>query len=74
VKGKIALYSLGIGIIALGGLIYNHLVHGEPILLDHLPLILVLAPVFGFFLWLRWDWAKEERQRKLGHRDLDGDA
>lgn len=61
-KAKVALYALVIGIFTLGSAIYNHLVHGKPILLERLPMILVIAPVLGFFIWLRWDWAKAKQQ------------
>lgn len=73
-KGRIALYSLGIGILALGSTIYDHLVHDEPILLERLPLILVIAPLFGFLIWLRWDWARAERRRHVDQKLTDGDG
>lgn len=62
-KGKVAVYTLGIGIIALAGAIFNHVAHGKPILLDRLPLVFLVMPVFGYLLWLRWDWAPEEGRR-----------
>lgn len=59
-KTKIALYALGIGIFVLGSLIYNHLVHGEAINLGGLLLAMILLPLFGWLIWLRWDWTPNE--------------
>ena len=73
-KEKVALYALVIGILTLGSAIYNHLVHGKPILLERLPMILVIAPVLGFFIWLRWDWAKAKRQSPVELGRHTGDA
>ncbi len=73
-KGKVALYSLGIGILALGGAIFNHLAYGKPILLERLPMILLISPVLGFFLWLRWDWAAERGRKVRAERKREGDS
>ncbi len=73
-KGRIALYCLAIGILALGSTIYDHLVHGEPILLERLPMIFVIAPVLGAVVWLRWDWATAKRQGEVERRGHDGDG
>ena len=64
-KEKVALYSLGIGILAVGGSIFNYLANGKPIVLERLTLVLILAPLFGYFIWLRWDWAPAKRREKL---------
>lgn len=63
-KEKIALYALGIGIVVLGSAIYGHLVDGEPIHLGRLLVVLFLGPVFGYFIWLRHDWAEPIGKRK----------
>jgi hypothetical protein len=64
-KTKIALYALGIGIFVVGSLIYNHLVHGEAINLGRLWLAMILLPLFGFFVWLRWDWTPNEGRKQF---------
>ncbi|AWW75029.1 hypothetical protein CD351_11385 [Erythrobacter sp. KY5] len=64
-KEKIALYSLGIGIFVLGSVIYDHLVHGEAIQLGRLWLAVLLLPVLGYFIWLRWDWAPNEGRKRF---------
>jgi len=72
-RDRIILYSLLIGIIATGGLIYNHLANGTPIQLERLIFVMLLLPVFGYFMWLRWDWAPEEgrkaRERRRRERE-----
>lgn len=72
-QDKIILYSLLIGIFALGNLIYSHLASGTQIELDRLPVAMVLVPVFGYFIWLRWDWApkegREARERQRRERE-----
>jgi hypothetical protein len=69
-KEKIALYALGIGIFALGTQIYRHVTEGEPIQFENLWMILVLPPLFGYFIWLRWDWAPTEgRKRYLREKE-----
>ncbi|WP_086734792.1 hypothetical protein [Erythrobacter colymbi] len=67
-KEKVALYSLGIGIFATGGAIFNHLVHGKPIRLELLFFTPLIALVFGYLLWLRWDWAPEEGRKACAER------
>lgn len=67
-KEKVALYTLGIAIFALGALIYNHLVNGEPIVLGQLVYVLILPPIGGFMIWLRWDWAQAKRREKRAER------
>jgi hypothetical protein len=73
VKDKIALYSLGIGIFALGGTIFNHLAYAKPISLERPPLILIIAPLFGYLIWLRWDWAPAARCRELEQQRREKD-
>lgn len=63
-RERIALYALGIGIFALGTMIYRHLAQGEPIHFENLWLILILPALFGYFTWLRWDWAPGEGRRQ----------
>lgn len=72
-KGRIALYALGIGIVTLSSVIFNHLAYGKPILLDRLPLIVLIAPLLGYFIWLRWDWAPAQRRKTLERRAQDED-
>lgn len=64
-KERVALYSLGIGIFALAGAIFNHLAYGKPIRHEALVMIPFLSLVFGSFIWLRWDWAKAQRSKQM---------
>lgn len=64
-KSKVAFYAIGIGIFAVGSLIYDHLAHGEQINLGRLFLAMILLPIFGFFIWLRWDWAPNEGRKQF---------
>ena len=77
-KEKVALYTLCIAIVAMGALIYNHLVNGEQIVLGRLVYVFILPPIGGFMIWLRWDWAhakglekRAERARKKARRDAE---
>ena len=65
---RIALYSLGIGIIALSMAIYNHVAHGTAISPKGLLAGVILLPVFGFLLWLRHDWAVAEGRKRRAER------
>lgn len=72
-QDKIIFYCLLIGIFVLGNLIYSHLASGTQIKLDRLLGVMVLVPVFGYLIWLRWDWAPKEgrkaRERRRRERE-----
>ena len=62
---RVAIYALSIGIFALASAIYGHLVHGEAISAKALFAGILLLPIFGFLICLRWDWAEPlGRQRR----------
>ncbi|MCZ8136417.1 MAG: hypothetical protein O9266_08935 [Porphyrobacter sp.] len=62
-KARVLLYGLGIGIFGTGATIYNHLFHGKPIRIEVLAMMPLIALIFGFLMWLRWDWAPEEGRK-----------
>lgn len=72
-SGRVAIYSIGIGIAVLATIIYRHLVMGVPIAFDRLLLACLLLPVFGFLIWLRWDWAPAEGRKARAARQREDD-
>ena len=62
---RVVIYALSIGIVALASAIYGHMVHGEAISAKGLFAGILLLPIFGFLIWLRWAWAEPiGRQRR----------
>jgi hypothetical protein len=73
VNQKVALYSLIIGILGTGGVIYNHLAFGGPLRAWGVMMVPVLALILGFLMWMRWDWAPSQRRRARDDRRPDSD-
>jgi hypothetical protein len=46
---------------------------GAPIAFDRLLLACLLLPVFGFLIWLRWDWAPAEGRKARAARQREDD-
>ena len=74
-KQKILRNSLGGGIVVLGIMLWNHVVHGEPIDPKIFFLLPILMPIAGFMVWLRRDWVRElgrkKRAEHQGERDVE---
>ena len=76
-KQKIIWNSILAGIILLGIVLWNYVVHGEPInprMFLVLPILIPLIVFMGFMIWLRWDWAPEKRRKKRAERQREKDA
>ncbi len=58
---KVLLYSVAVLAIGLAWAIATA---DRPITSANLVKVLLLTPVFGFVLWLRWDWAPERRRKR----------
>ncbi|MEM7700298.1 MAG: hypothetical protein AAF251_00025 [Pseudomonadota bacterium] len=73
-KEKVLLNALVIGIFIAGSAVYSHLFDGEPIHLGRLIVVLCLAPVFGYLIWLAYDWAiPEGARRRRGKKRLNAE-
>ena len=75
-KQKIILNSILIGIGALGIVLWNHVVHGEPInqrVFLMLPILIPLMVFTGFMISLRQE-AREKRRKKRAERQREKDA
>ena len=73
-KQRIIWHSILAGIILLGIVLWNYVVHGEPINLKVFLVLPIYMPVAGFMIWLRWDWAPEKRRKKRAERQREKDV
>lgn len=67
-KTRVILYTLGIGIFALASAIYGDVVNGKAITPGGLLTTVLVLPVFGYLIWLRWDWAPAEKRKRSEER------
>ena len=73
-KQKILLNSLLAGIVLLVIVLWDYLINGEPINVKLLFLLPIFMPAMGFMTWLRWDWARQQRTKKLAERERQKDV
>ena len=72
-KQKIIWNSILAGVILLGIVLWNYVVHGEPINLKIFLVLPIYKPVAGFLIWVRQE-AREKGRKKRAERRREKDV